>query len=86
MRAIVEACKPQPSSEVRSFLGLVGFSVRFIPEFGTIADPLREIVRKGEPCAWGQEEENSFLKLKQQITRTPVVAHFNKEARTGIAC
>ena len=35
---------------------------------------------------WGKEQENSFLKVKEQIARTPVVAYFNKEARTGIAC
>ena len=41
VRAVVEASQPETPSEVRSFLGLVGFSVRFIPDFATTADPLR---------------------------------------------
>lgn len=83
VKAIVESCKPQPFSEVRSFLGLVGFSVRFIPEFGTVADPLRVIVRKGEPCVWGQEEENCFLKVKQQIASTPVLHNLTRKLTRG---
>jgi hypothetical protein len=39
--AILNAPKPSNASEVRSFLGLVNFCSRFIPNFSTIAAPLR---------------------------------------------
>ena len=84
VKAIVEASQPQSPSEVRSFLGLVGFNARFIPDFATTADPLRKSARKGEPFVWNEEEENSFQKLKQQIASTPVLAYFDKEAGTRI--
>ena len=54
-----------------------------MPDCAT-ADPQREIARKGEPFVWSEEQENSFQKLKQQISRTPVLTYFDKEARTGI--
>ena len=56
VRAIAEASQPQTPSEVCSFLGLVGFSARFIPDFATTADPLRRLARKGEQfmCRTGQ--------------------------------
>ena len=54
VRAVAEASQPQTPSEVRSFLGLVGFSARFIPDFATTADPLRKLARKGEPFVLGQ--------------------------------
>ena len=54
VRAIAEASQPQTPSEVRSFLGLVGFSARFIPDFATTADPLRRLARKGEQFMWGR--------------------------------
>ena len=41
LRAVVEASQPETLSEFRSFLDLMGFSVRFIPDFATTADPLR---------------------------------------------
>ena len=64
VRAVAEASQPQTPSEVRSFLGLVGFSARFIPDFATTADPLRKLARKGEPFVWGEKQEQSFQRLK----------------------
>ena len=61
--AVVEASQPQTPSEVRSFLGLLGFSARFIPDFATAADPLGRLARKEEPFVWGEEQEQSFQKL-----------------------
>lgn len=43
-------------SEVRSFLGLVGFSSRFIPDFTTKAEPLRILCRKDENFEWGEHK------------------------------
>ena len=48
VRAVVEASQPQSPSEVRSLLGFVGFSARFISDFSTTADPLRKIAGQGE--------------------------------------
>ena len=63
VRAAIEASQPQSPSEARSFLGFVGFSARFIPDFSTTADPLRKIERQGESFIWGEEQEKSFQKL-----------------------
>ena len=84
VRAVVEASQPQTPSEVRSFLGLVGFSAGFIPDFATTADPLRRLARKGEPFVWGEEQEKSFQKLKNQVASAPVLAYFDKDAFTRV--
>ena len=46
VKAVLETTAPNSASEVRSFLGMVGFSARFIPDFATIAEPLRQVTRK----------------------------------------
>ena len=43
VRAIVEASEPTTVSEVQSFLGLVNFSSRFIPQYATLSEPLRRL-------------------------------------------
>ena len=84
VRAVLESSRPATPTEVRSFLGMVGFSARFIPNFATIAEPLRGISRQGVPFVWGSEQEASFQELKQQLASAPVVAYFDKEAHTQV--
>ena len=84
--AVLESSRPATPTEVRSFLGMVGFSARFIPNFATIAEPLQAISRQGVPFVWGSEQEASFQELKQQLATcsVPVLAYFDKEAHTRV--
>ena len=84
VRAVLESSRPTTPTEVRSFLGMVGFSARFIPNFATIAEPLRAISRQGVPFEWGSEQEKAFQKLKQQLASAPVLAYFDKDAHTRV--
>ena len=43
---VLNAREPSNASEVRSFLGLVQYSARFIPDLATISAPLRHLIRK----------------------------------------
>ena len=61
VRAVVEASQPQSLSEVLSFLGLVEFSARFIPDLSTTADPLRKIQDKGNHL-FGVESKRSHFR------------------------
>lgn len=60
VRAIIEASKPQTPSDVRSFLRLVGFSAKFIPDFAATADPHRRLERQGERFMGVRIKRNHF--------------------------
>lgn len=53
--------EPTNAEEVRSFLGLVNFSARFIPNLARITELLRELRREDVPFDWGR---NSGWHLK----------------------
>lgn len=73
--AIQEFSTPTTKKQVRSFLGLVGFYRRFIPNFSAIAAPLTDLTRKGQPnkCICGQQQENALTSLKYALMVTPVL-------------
>ena len=55
-KAVNEASEQETVSEVKSFLGLVNFNARFIPNLATVAEPLRRLTKKGEPFIFGLEQ------------------------------
>ena len=57
VRAVLELIRPTTPTEVRSFLGMVGFSARFIPNLATIAEPPPAIFRQGTPFVWGMSRK-----------------------------
>ena len=65
VEAVIDAREPQNAKEVRSFLGLVKFSARFIPNLASIAEPLHRLTRKQIPFVWGTEQQGAFDALRQ---------------------
>jgi hypothetical protein len=61
-------------TEIRSFLGLVGYYRRFIEGFSTIASPMTRLTRKKVKFEWSKDCEASFQELKSRLTSAPVLA------------
>ncbi|GKB65817.1 hypothetical protein Tco_0927229, partial [Tanacetum coccineum] len=74
----IEAVKnwkaPRTLTEVRSFLGLVGYYRRFIENFSKIAKSLTILTQKSKTFDWGEEQELTFQTLKDKLCNAPVLA------------
>ena len=64
VEAVTSARNPRNASEVRSFLGLVNYCGRYIPNFSTVSAPLRELTRQSSKWEWTSRHQNSFDELK----------------------
>ncbi|KAL0553580.1 hypothetical protein IC582_007480 [Cucumis melo] len=73
IEAVTGWTRPSTVSEVRSFLGLVGYYRRFEENFSRIATPLTQLTRKGTPFVWSKACEDSFQNLKQKLVTAPVL-------------
>lgn len=73
--AIEKAERPTTKKQIRSFLGLVGFYHKFVPNFSAIAAPLTDMTKKGHPnkVKWSDSAERAFLTLKGILTTEPVL-------------
>ncbi|WRX19286.1 Reverse transcriptase domain - like 10 [Theobroma cacao] len=88
---------PRPTSvtEIRSFLGLVGYYRRFVKDFSKIVAPPTKLTRKDTKFEWSDTCEDNFGKLKACLTIAPVLSlpHgtggytvFCDASRVGLGC
>jgi hypothetical protein len=73
--------RPENVSELRSFLGLIGFLRRYIRDFAQIAVSLNALFKKDASWKWGDAEEYAFEKLKSRCTDVPVLAIPRRDGR-----
>ena len=80
----MQAREPENVAEVRSFLGLANFSCRFIPQFATLSESLRQLTKKDVIFHYGPEQRRSFEALKKSLSRAGTLANFDKKASTNV--
>ncbi|CAC5372111.1 unnamed protein product [Mytilus coruscus] len=67
VEAVTSARNPKTASEVRSFLGLVNYCGRYIPDFSTVSAPLRELTRAKTKWIWSSRHQDAFDELKRLL-------------------
>ncbi|GJR68777.1 putative reverse transcriptase domain-containing protein [Tanacetum coccineum] len=65
---------PESPTEIRLFLGLVGYYRRFIENFSKIAKPLTLLTQKNKAYVWGDKQDEAFQILKEKLCNAPVLA------------
>ena len=66
---------PKTKKQLRSFLGMISFYRRFLPNLSTVTAKLTDLLRKGakEPIQWGQEDKSLFEQVKDMLASPPVL-------------
>ncbi|KAK8926340.1 hypothetical protein KSP39_PZI018276 [Platanthera zijinensis] len=73
VKAIVEMASPRDSKEVQRLTGRLAGLSRFLSRAGEKCSPFFKTLRGNQKFEWTPECEEAFVKLKQQLTRAPLL-------------
>ena len=79
-----DASAPSNPTEVRSPLGMANYCSRFIPNYATITEPMRELMKKDTEWHWEKPQEDAFNLLKQSLREDTVTQNYDPKKITEI--
>ena len=86
IEAVVNAPRPENVSQLRSFLGLVNYYNRFLPNASSVLHPLHQLLEQNSKWQWTEQCEQAFTEAKRLITSEQVLTHYDPGLPVRLAC
>ncbi|XP_068671438.1 uncharacterized protein [Montipora foliosa] len=86
VEAVISAPRPENVSQLRSFLGLVNYYNRFLPNASTVLHPLHQLLEQNSEWQWTEQCEQAFTEAKRMITSEQVLTHYDPVLPVKLAC
>ena len=73
VEAVMSWERPKSVFDIHSFLGLVGYYMRFIENFSRLVAPMTKLTRKEVKFEWNDLCEQALQDLKRRLTSAPIL-------------
>jgi len=77
VRAILDMPSPANQKELQRFLGMVTYLSKFIPNFSSHTDILRQILKKDIAWHWTDQHENALQVIKKLISEAATLKYYD---------
>ena len=75
---------PEDVKALQSFLGLMNYFKRFIPQYSTLTHPLRQLLRKHVSWRWTDECQEAFETLRDSLSSESCVGYYDPKKETSV--
>ncbi|UYV70144.1 K02A2.6-like, partial [Cordylochernes scorpioides] len=83
----LERCKkPFDKTSLKSFLGMLSFYSKYIPNMSTLAGPLYQLLKKDNRWKWSSQCEKAFLNLKLTLLNSQALIHYSMKLPLTLTC
>ena len=86
VHAIRGAPRPIDVRQLRSFLGLMYYYGKFLPNLPSILSPLYLLLQKCSSWMWGRGQENAFKLAKDLLASNKLLVHFDPDKELILSC
>ncbi|UYV79978.1 K02A2.6-like [Cordylochernes scorpioides] len=83
--AVTKMEEPRSAKELKSFLGMVNYLGKFIPNLADKIQPLNSLLSTKNEWVWEEPQKKSFNLLKQELASRPNLALYNPSRLTIIS-
>ena len=84
--ALQDAPRPSNAAELSSYLGLLRYYMRFLPDLSTVLHPLDALKKDNVAWNWTKECDAAFEESKKMIMNAPVLTHYDVNKPLSLAC
>ena len=84
--AITDAPVPTNLAQLRSFLGLVKYYSKFLPQLATILAPLYSLLQRNNKWHWGDKQQSAFNTAKDQLSSAKLLVHYDPDRELLLSC
>ena len=86
IQAMLEAPRPTSVTQLRSFLGIINYYHRFLPNLSTVLAALHELLKAHTQWKWTGDCEKAFEEVKKLVASDTVLIHFDPQLPISVAC
>lgn len=86
IRAIKEMPAPTDKKRIQRLLGTINYLAKFVPNMSAVTEPIRKLLKEENEFIWAHEQQQAFEKLKDIITRNPVLSFYNVSKPVTVSC
>ncbi|CAC5362482.1 unnamed protein product [Mytilus coruscus] len=86
IRAIKEMPAPTDKKGVQRLLGTINYLAKFVPNMSAVTEPIRKLLKEEHEFIWTHEQQQAFEKLKDIITKNPVLSFCDVSKPVTVSC
>ena len=86
VQAIKNAPQPTNIAQLRSFLSLINYYSKFLPNLSATLTPLYALLNKGQKWQWNSEQEVAFQEAKDALQADSLLVHYDPTKPFILAC
>jgi hypothetical protein len=90
IKAVIQMPAPSNINNVQTLLGMVNYTMKFMPNLSAITEPLRELIKESNQrnfkFHWDEVHQESFKELKRLMTTAPVLRYYSLSHPIVISC
>ena len=85
IRPILEAPALENVTQLKSFLGMLNYYHRHLPQIADVLEPMYELLRKDVQWRWGGKQTRAYDEAKR-LSSSELLAHYDPQKKLVLHC